>query len=550
MGTTCSLPNRKNVSRPSKIISMPVQTRGISNNNDEKGASHIFGSPPSLEEPKTTHTLAPTYFKYDIRELGIGEYYLEKDPVEIKPKKGLLKRKKKDSSKANKTVKWDRAIVMMRVRLGLYSNEDSLYNQTDICLREYALFKPEKYAKMSKYGPPMRYRWSVWKNFLDIDKFYIRNLYEKLKGLASPWETIIKKDIHRSFPDEPYFSSSKFDRIGQEQLFSVLKAISLYFPNIGYTQSMNFIIGFLLLVSGGNEFEVFWMFITIARDHRFLVMGLFEKELPLLEIYIHIFYEILEESMPNVYTHIKHHQLPDQLWLLKWFMTMFVYSFPPKYVVRIWDFILEQGLIGTVKVALGIIKFIENDLLSLDIFGMDQLFKHLNPHQGKAVNKSFSAQHRSLHDQLDGHNFVPTITNQSVNHHHQGQEVPMSIATVPNDVSEIHFSFKELDINEVLSYAKKVDLGLPKLDKILKEYKGKFDKDFPKPYDKFLNNLEEYFQSPKKLEELQKDLEYHIVKMELSVQVEVNNNNNDNIIVTDLLVEPDTNNNILQDIAL
>jgi hypothetical protein len=35
---------------------------------------------------------------------------------------------------------------------------------------------------------------------------------------------------------------------------------------VGYTQGMNFIAGFILLLNGGNELDAFWFFVTLARD--------------------------------------------------------------------------------------------------------------------------------------------------------------------------------------------------------------------------------------------------------------------------------------------
>ena len=45
---------------------------------------------------------------------------------------------------------------------------------------------------------------------------------------------------------------------------------------------MNFLAGFVLIMSEGNEEEAFWQLIFMARSQHFLIMGLFEDNFPLL----------------------------------------------------------------------------------------------------------------------------------------------------------------------------------------------------------------------------------------------------------------------------
>ena len=561
MGATCTLPSRNKIAIPSRIIMVqPKSTKARGSQSNLNDGGNPIASRKSIsivevqlphgadEDIKSGRTSIPPMFKYDLSDLGIGEHYLRKQLKEAKQgdptEKKLLKKQSKNS------LKWDRAVVQMRVQFESAPHDDSLYNNTDLSIREYKASKPKKYAKMFNNGLPMRYRWSVWKEFVDIDKFYVRNLYERFKSLTSPWETTIRKDLSRSFPQEPYFTSEKFECIGQEHLFNVLKAISLYFPNIGYTQSMNFIVGFLLLVNGANELEAFWMFITLARDHRFLLMGLFEKDLPLLDFYIFAFYQILEVEMPEVYAHIKQQQIPDQLWLLKWFMTLFLYSLPPEMVVEIWDFLLEDGLLGMVKVALGITKAIEEDLLSLDIFGFDQLFNHLKGEK-KPSDKSFAAHNKSMQENMHQANINVQTPHVASAHHianvqnnlkDRNQENPIHIASVHHDVSEFNFNFKKLNLAQVLSYARRVVIDNKKLKEITQLYFEKQTKPLPEPYNTVLSEWDVYMYNPPKIEEFQRNIDYHILKSELTEPVY------DEIIICNLL-DDDQSDIILKDIA-
>ena len=53
----------------------------------------------------------------------------------------------------------------------------------------------------------------------------------------------ITLDLHRTFPEHPYFSTPQ----GQSALFNVLKAYSVYDLEVGYCQGMAFSAGVLLM---------------------------------------------------------------------------------------------------------------------------------------------------------------------------------------------------------------------------------------------------------------------------------------------------------------
>lgn len=76
----------------------------------------------------------------------------------------------------------------------------------------------------------------------------------------NPSQNDILKDISRTFPDQPYFKNDEFGEWGQEQLKNILEAYSVYRPDVGYCQSMNFLAGFILMISGGLEKDSFWFF--------------------------------------------------------------------------------------------------------------------------------------------------------------------------------------------------------------------------------------------------------------------------------------------------
>lgn len=55
----------------------------------------------------------------------------------------------------------------------------------------------------------------------------------------------IAQRYDRTFPHHEYFTDGQ--GIGQENLFNVLKAYSLYDPEVGYCQGLPFVVAILLL---------------------------------------------------------------------------------------------------------------------------------------------------------------------------------------------------------------------------------------------------------------------------------------------------------------
>ena len=76
-------------------------------------------------------------------------------------------------------------------------------------------------------------------------------------------------------------------------MFNVLAAYSEYNKKVAYCQGMNFIAGFILLVSGGNEEESFWFLVALLKTWRTNeenavfdgLRGLYKAGFPLLHKY-------------------------------------------------------------------------------------------------------------------------------------------------------------------------------------------------------------------------------------------------------------------------
>lgn len=129
---------------------------------------------------------------------------------------------------------------------------------------------------------------------------------------------------------------------------------------------MNFIVGFLLLMSGGNESDTFWVFTLLARDSEFLFMGMFEESLPLMHVFIAIFEKKFLLVLPKLYAHFQENLLDSMMWVWKWIITVFLYSFPMEIVAKLWDYLLVNKGCSIISLSLAIAAYYEKDFIQCD----------------------------------------------------------------------------------------------------------------------------------------------------------------------------------------
>lgn len=116
--------------------------------------------------------------------------------------------------------------------------------------------------------------------------------------------------------------------VQRDKFAHTLKKISNYFPKMGYTQGINFIVGYLFVV-GYSDQDAFWMFMHIALNRKYMLLGLFEDGFPLSSVYIILFRNMLKRFNRKLYNHLYETVVVDEsIWVFKWFITYYLYSFP------------------------------------------------------------------------------------------------------------------------------------------------------------------------------------------------------------------------------
>jgi hypothetical protein len=100
-------------------------------------------------------------------------------------------------------------------------------------------------ALLSGIPPPLR--GTIWQILSASKNPDLEQVYTNvLLSTSSSAEKLIRKDIARTFPKQDFFRPQN-GSAGQESLFNICKAYSLYDPEVNYVQGMAFIVGPILL---------------------------------------------------------------------------------------------------------------------------------------------------------------------------------------------------------------------------------------------------------------------------------------------------------------
>ena len=200
----------------------------------------------------------------------------------------------------------------------------------------------------------------------------------------------ICRDINRTFIISNEDNMSTIEKVDDEKinkLKNVLIAVSNYYSEIGYTQGMNNIVGFLLKITKFDEEKTFDLAILILEK----IKGYFIKDFPLLKENLNKFNKEFKRRNNKLYKHFQKNETPDELWISKWIQTLFTISFPYNEVCRIWDSLLVFGFDFIIYLSLAIVYFAEDKLLELDDSSdlSNCLKEIMNPNPGvkKYINK-------------------------------------------------------------------------------------------------------------------------------------------------------------------
>jgi len=222
-------------------------------------------------------------------------------------------------------------------------------------------------------------------------------IYSALMKKPSPHEKAIIRDLNRTFPSHQYFHDGA--GVGQGNLLNVMKAYSLYDPEVGYCQGMAFVVGPLLLnvsitalstmaltresVQMPDE-EAFCVLVRLMKSYD--LRAQYIPDMPGLQLRLFQLDRLLEELLPAVFMHLLRQGIKSSMYASQWFMTLLAYRFPLELVCSVFDLIFAEGVEAIFRFVLALMKRNEQRMLELDFeqlleFLKTGLFEHYKARQ-------------------------------------------------------------------------------------------------------------------------------------------------------------------------
>ncbi|XP_028273048.1 TBC1 domain family member 10A-like [Parambassis ranga] len=163
------------------------------------------------------------------------------------------------------------------------------------------------------------------------------------------WVDIIERDLHRQFPFHEMFAARQGH--GQQDLFRVLKAYTLYRPEEGYCQAQGPIAAVLLMHMPAED--AFWVLVQICEKY---LPGYYSTGLEAIQLDGEILYALLRRVSVVAHRHLQKQKLEPNLYMTEWFMCVFSRTLPWASVLRVWDMFLCEGVKILFRVGLVLLK--------------------------------------------------------------------------------------------------------------------------------------------------------------------------------------------------
>jgi hypothetical protein len=250
--------------------------------------------------------------------------------------------------------------------------ENARTEKWNIMFQNFDEFYKNKFSKLkerTRKGIPDCVRGIAWMQFAKIGKFFEKSenigLFEKLSlsdKIEKEVECEILRDINRTFPKNVLFKD-KFGE-GQQKLYSVLRAYSIYNNKVGYVQGMGFVAALFLTYM--DEEKVFWMIHSLMSNYN--MQELYISNFPGLKSGFYILLSLMKKYLSKVYNHLKHLQIYPSMYSSQWFMTVFCNCLKFNILVRFMDTFLLEGDKVIYRFALAILKINQEKLLHCKSF--------------------------------------------------------------------------------------------------------------------------------------------------------------------------------------
>ncbi|KAF1797508.1 rab-GTPase-TBC domain-containing protein [Mucor lusitanicus] len=208
-------------------------------------------------------------------------------------------------------------------------------------------------------GIPPTLRGMIWQLFAKSKNVKLEEQYMQLLKEESVYEKAIARDLPKaSFMNHEYFAVQD----GQEALFNVVKAYSLYDTEVGYSQGLLHITGPLLL--NMPEEEAFCVIVQLM--NKYDLRGHFLPQSDLLSQRLYQLEGLVADHLPHIQRHFQAHGVRSNMYAYQWFSTLFAYKFPLDTVFRIYDMIFAEGIETLHRFSVALLERNQSTILSLE----------------------------------------------------------------------------------------------------------------------------------------------------------------------------------------
>ncbi|UYV73162.1 RABGAP1 [Cordylochernes scorpioides] len=269
--------------------------------------------------------------------------------------------------------------------------------------------RPKQLSPMVHRGIPDSLRGEVWQllarskddsGLAETYRLLINKVLEyfvyRARFISSVWqqesncENVIQRDIHRTFPAHDYFKDGGPG--GQDALYKLCKAYSLYDQEVGYCQGLSFLVAALLLHM--PEEQAFGLLIKIMFEYKF--RDLFKNGLEELHRRLYLLNKLMEDQVPELAAHFADLGVEPHMFASQWFLTLFTAKFPLCVVYFILDLFFLDGLVTIFQVALALLKLSKKDLLALDFEGVLKFFRVVLPKKFRTEQNARNLLHTAV----------------------------------------------------------------------------------------------------------------------------------------------------------
>nr|XP_019950198.1 PREDICTED: TBC1 domain family member 10B [Paralichthys olivaceus]XP_019950199.1 PREDICTED: TBC1 domain family member 10B [Paralichthys olivaceus] len=208
---------------------------------------------------------------------------------------------------------------------------------------------------------------------------------EREQGEAK-WLDIIEKDLHRQFPFHEMFAARGGH--GQQDLYRILKAYTIYRPDEGYCQAQAPVAAVLLMHMPAEQ--AFWCLVQICEKY---LPGYYSAGLEAIQLDGEIFFSLLRRTCPMAYRHLKKFKIDPILYMTEWFMCIFSRTLPWACVLRVWDMFFCEGVKIVFRVGLVLLKQMLGSVDKLrELQGMYETMERLRNISPESVREDIIVQ--------------------------------------------------------------------------------------------------------------------------------------------------------------